>query len=1019
MEYKISHNIEDCRDQVKTLVEAFESGLPEFKNKKYSEAQLRIDFLNPLLKSFGWDVNNENKKTQYLRDVLQEESIDVEDDDRIAKKNPDYTLKLYGNRCLFLEAKKASIDIVNSDAAAFQTRRYGWSGNLNASILSNFEYLIVYDCRYKPSSEERSNVSRFKIFHYQDYVSNIEELYEVLSYESLESGSLNEIFPDNIKGLESFDFHFLKQIEKWRESLAHNLVFNNKNLSQEDINFLIQRLINRIIFLRICEDRDIEKFETLKQIKSYNELKALMLRSDNKYNSGLFSFIEDELTLNIKIDDDILIEIFTELYYPISSYDFSVIDPSVLSQIYEQYLGNKIELSNDYQLSIVSEPEVIASNGVVPTPKRIVKQIVEETLDPLFDTLSISEIIQLKIADICCGSGTFLIATFDYLVERIESYLIDIGDSDSSVLIQCGLNHYRLSLEEKHKLLDNNIYGVDINPYAVEVAQFSLLLKLIENENDSSIQTYLDKTTRKVLPNLNNNIKCGNSLLDNSYYEYNNTATENDDLLFKLNPFSWKDEFPFLKNTKGFDVILGNPPYVRIQNFVKYSFEEVEYYKNKFSPYSVSKKDSFDKYYLFIERALTLIKDGGKLGYIVPHKFFIVKGGMKLRKSILSQASIAKIIHFGVTQVFPDRSTYTAILILSKNKIEEFKFQRIDSLKSFEVFDSSQIVEYKNSNFGAQPWVFVSEIASILFEKVKSSNTIPLKSIAEIPVGLQTSKDPIYIFEPLEQDDTFYHFEKNGKKHKVEKVICKPCLYDISLNLFDSIQPNAQMIFPYSLIDNVAVVIPEVELKSKFPFCFDYLNIHKEELSKRSFNNKDPKWYQYGRSQSLTKFHDTEKIIFPVLSKSPSYSIDSKNSQFTGGGNGPYYSIISKSEYSIYYLLGILSHPILEAMVKSRASEFRGAYYSHGKQFIENLSIPVIDFNKEDDFIKHNDIVKIVKSLIKTKASIKTTTNYQKRTVLKRKLDEQQKKLLDRLNYLFNVSKLDIEKITGDNLFVA
>lgn len=157
-------------------------------------------------------------------------------------------------------------------------------------------------------------------------------------------------------------------------------------------------------------------------------------------------------------------------------------------------------------------------------------------------------------------------------------------------MTQTSFNEYSLSLQEKHTILKDNIYGVDINPYAVEVADFSLLLRLIENENSISIQHFLDSTNKKVLPNLDENIKCGNSLLDENYFKFKPEAEEDYELLFKLNPFNWKIEFPFLMDTNGFDAIVGNPPYVRIQNFVKYSPEEIEYYRSPLSPYTYSQK---------------------------------------------------------------------------------------------------------------------------------------------------------------------------------------------------------------------------------------------------------------------------------------------------------------------------------------------------------------------------------------------------------------------------------------------
>lgn len=1019
MAFKICQNINECKDQLKILVDAFSAGYADYSKVGYSEAQVRIDFLNPLLKCFGWDVNNGARKTQLYREVIQEESIDVEEEDKITKKNPDYTLKQFGQRSLFVEAKKVSIDITTEKAPAFQTRRYGWSANLPFSVLTNFEDLVFYDCTVKPELEDLASHNRYKTFHYTEFLENLKEIYSLLSFEAVKSGSLTAIDTGELKGEETFDEHFLNQIENWREILAENVVENNAGLSQDDINFLIQRMINKIIFLRICEDREIEKYETLKNITTYDELKELFIASDYKYNSGLFSFIEDELAQQITIDDQILLDIFSELYYPISPYDFSVIDSDVLSQIYEQYLGNKIELADDYSVSIVQEPEVVASNGVVPTPKKIVKQIVSETLNNLYSGADFDDSLDFRIADICCGSGIFLLSVFDYILHYREAYYLEQKELEDNCLTELSEGQFSLSLSEKHTILTDNIFGVDINPYAVEVAHFSLLLRLIENENAISIQSFLDSTGEKVLPNLDDNIKCGNSLLDDSYFEFDEEAEDNDELLFKINPFNWVDEFPFLEEDQGFNAIVGNPPYVRIQNFVKYSPEEIEYYRSKLSPYTYSKKDLFDKYYLFIERAINLLCEGGRVGYIVPHKFFIVKGGKKLRGFITDTSSLDRIIHFGVTQLFPNRSTYTAIVVLVRGAKEKLEFSRIDNLAPIDVFETTPIIAYDNSDFGSAPWVFVSETAAKLFHRIISTGTVTLKSVAEIPVGLQTSADQIYIFTPTKDDATHFYFWKDDTEYKVEKGICKPSLYDVSFGSFDTVSANGQMIFPYTIAADTATVISEANFKNDYPDCWAYLNLFKDKLEKRSINGKDPKWYQYGRKQSLTKFHNTDKIVFPVLSQAPSYIIDESNFQFTGGGNGPYYSITSDSKYSIYYLAGLLSHPVLEAMVKSRASEFRGEYYSHGKQFIENLPIREIDFTDKDQKKAHNAIVRNVKSIIKAKENLNGIKVYAKQRIIQRKINRLYNNLFNQIDALYGLTQGDIDCITGDNLFVA
>jgi hypothetical protein len=1002
---------------IQELIEKYRSERVSCLKTTYNETQLRNDYIDPLLKCLGWDVDNNKGKTLFLRDVIQEEYIEVEGE--TTKKNPDYTLRINGTRKLFVEVKKPSVNILKSAKAAFQTRRYGWNANLGISILTNFEHLIIYDCRFKPDVSESEQVARIRIFNFEEYVDAIDEIHQLVSFNAANSGQLDDLFSIYERKGQTFDDYFLKQIEDWRKKLAVTAIEKNESLDDEDINFLIQRLLNRIIFLRICEDRTIEKFETLKSIKSYDELKRLFQQSDKKFNSGLFNFIEDTLSLKIDIDSKILIEIFNELYYPLSPYDFSVVDPTILSQIYERFLGSRIVLEDGRQLSILEEPEVSASNGVVPTPKLIVEQIIKDTLSPLMTGKTFDEISTIKIADICSGSGTFLISAYDFMQQKVLEKLIEEDVNNKDLIYQLDETSFALTLKAKRNILEQNIYGVDINPYATEVSEFSLLLKLLEGENKASVDNFINQHAEKVLPSLKGNIKCGNSLVDSKFFEFMPEALENDQLLHNVKPFDWEIEFPFLKETKGFNAIIGNPPYVRVQNLVKYAPEEIKYYQSSISGYGVAKKETIDKYYVFIQRAIALLNTNGMLGYIVPHKFFLIKGGKALREFIITNSQISKITHFGVTQVFPDRSTYTAILILQKTEKTNFHFKRVRKITHELLERQDTFVLYQTDDFNSAPWIFLSPDTEKVFNKLRSKQSVPLKDLAKISVGLQTSADKIYIFEPKSETPTTYRFSKNGKQWEVEKNICLPAIYDLTFGLFDTIAANARIIFPYSIENDGAHLFSEEYFESNFPLAWSYLQEHKPQLEKRSLQGNSPKWYQFGRSQSLAKFHNTPKLVWSVLATSPPYALDNNDLQFTGGGNGPYYALINRSEYSLLYFLGILSHPVFENMVKAGASEFRGAYYSHGKQFIENIPIRKIDLKNASENKKYKTIVKLVESLIKTRVQLKSAAYGSKRTVLQRKSNTLFDQLIQNINLLYGISDEEFSLVMNDDMFTT
>lgn len=1013
--------------QLEDLVRAFGANEARFKNSAYKESQLRNDFLNKLLKAFGWDVDNELGKSQKLRDVLQEEELEVEDDDVIKIKNPDYTLQIVGTRKLFVEAKKASINIDHALGPAFQTRRYGWNGKLNLSVLTNFDRLVFYDCRTKPAATDAAHVARYRSYHYTEFVAKYDEISELLGFAAVEGGAVDNIFAeDNTVGT-PFDDYFLDQISGWRLALAQDIISSNPGLDELEINFQVQRLLNRIVFLRICEDRALERYETLHRITSYEELKALFQDADAKYNSGLFDFIEDELSLKLVLNSELLIGIFNELYYPHSPYDFSVVDPEILSQIYERFLGNRVAVDGEGNAHIIPEPEVDASSGVVSTPKLVVRKIVRDTLGPLCAGKSFAELLDLKVADISCGSGTFLISVYDYLLEQLTE---QAGDAQMRAgLARLGIGGAKqITLLGKQELLTQCVYGVDINPYAVEVASFSLSLKLLEGESGATIADHLEQAGATVLPSFNETVRCGNSLIGDDFFSFNPDALTDDELSLRVRPFEWRNEFPFFAQKNGFDAIVGNPPYVRIQNMVRYAPEETAYYQSEAAGYIAAQRgSSFDKYYLFIQRGLELLNETGYLGYIVPHKFFTLKGAKALRQYITGNSSLAKIVHFGVLQLFPGHMTYTAIVVLSKQPAASFGFTRVRDVARELLLDQASS-RYYNQDFGAEPWVFVSPETETLFGRIRGNNTVALDNIADIPTGLQTSADKIYIIKDAVEVGANLRFttgrNRERKTWEIEKGICVPCLMDKPFEPFDTIRANAWMLYPYVRVNGQAVLLNASDFQAMYPLAWDYLNQHRNQLTARNINKSGPKdpvtgeliWYQFGRNQYLNTFIRAPKLIFPVLSQRPKYVYDETNMQFTGGGSGPYYAIISQSEYSPLYIMAILNHPIFEAMVKARASEFSGEFYAHNNSSLKDLPIRRIDFSSATERGLHDEIVKTVAGLIEAKAKARATSVPANRVVHLRKAGLLETRMQAQVAALYGLDDGDISTVAEDEI---
>ncbi len=984
-------------------------------NSDYNETQLRSDFLNPFLIALGWDVFNEKRAPQHLREVVHEDIVEVKDGGAVFTKKPDYALRLGAERKFFVEAKRPSVPIAASRASAFQVRRYGWNARLPISVLSNFDQLVIYDCRVRPQAEDEAHVARIKVYDYTKYVTKFDEIYAQLSREAVYSGSFDAHFGSVEKqaGVEPFDEYFLSQIETWRAQLAQDIVQKNPTLDQAELNFVVQRLLNRIVFLRICEDRELERYQALQSVHTYDDLEALFRQADKRYNSNLFDFIEDQLSLNITVSSNVLVDIFQELYYPASPYAFSVVEAGILGEIYERFLGKQIIVA-DQQVTVVDKDEVAASRGVVSTPKYVVDAIVQKTLGPLCAGRSPSELARLRLADIACGSGSFLVAAYEYLLNAyLEVYLREGPERHSDKIYEGAQNTWYLTLPERQRILCEHIFGVDIDPQAVEIACFSLLLKVLEDIPAAAIAAHWQTHHTRALPSLQDNIQCGNSLVDSAYFEYDEGALVDAVQFANLNPMDWPEAFPEVFAAGGFDALVGNPPYIRIQNMVRYSPHEVEYYQSHVSPYICAQSDNFDKYSLFIERGLGLLKLTGRLGYIVPHKFFSLKSGQALRRLLSESQHVTEIVHFGVQQVFGQRrTTYTCILILSKKAAERFTVEHVSDLSAWRRGELGEIAEHHAKYLTETPWEFVSPAARQVFERLRAAHPTTLEQVASIFVGVQTSADKIYIIEPIEEDEDAVTFSDLADTiWTIEKAILRPCLKDVSLPAYSRPQANTYIIFPYTVVDRRARLLTSQEMQTRFPQCWAYLTAHRVALVQRSIQGGTPEtWYRYGRSQSLTKFDGAPKLIWPVLSLEPRYAYDDQDILFTGGGNGPYYGLrpLPEMKLSIHYLQAALSHPVIEAMVRAIGSSFQGGYRSHGKQFVKDLPICQIDFADTKQRSAHGKIVDLVQTLIQTTERAATATIPVQRRQAERQAERLRQAVERHIGALYGITDTDL-----------
>jgi len=497
--------INEIKNKIHTLVQKYEQGKEVYRTSRFNETQVRNEFLDPLFEILGWDIRNIAGKNTNEREVLLEEPLKANAASHT--KKPDYTFRLFGERKFFLEAKKPCVHIDREDNPAKQVRRYGFTAGLKISVLSNFEHLYIYDTSYPVEQNDTRIKAIIREYKYTDYEDAAEELLEYLGKDSVYSGHFDEVWSEieaNVNHL-SVDELFLQQINDWRLMLGKEILRNDPTIEMEELGDIVQSYINKILFLRVCEDRNIETYQSLLQIAdhhSHQELIAKFKAADSRYNSGLFEEkLSGEIISNVSSS---FWSIIRELYFPQSPYSFAVLSSDILGKIYEIFLSQRLAVVNN-QLSIVNKPEN-EDRDIVTTPNFIVREILRLTMKDNLAHLTDEQILCLKCSDIACGSGAFLLETFQLLCDAlVDFYTLN----DKNKLIQTDVNTYKLKFEVKRSVLTNCIFGVDKDFNAVEACKFGLLLKLLEGEDETTIASF-----HPVLPNLDDNIFYGNSLLE-------------------------------------------------------------------------------------------------------------------------------------------------------------------------------------------------------------------------------------------------------------------------------------------------------------------------------------------------------------------------------------------------------------------------------------------------------------------------------------------------------------------------
>lgn len=906
----------------------------ELRRDEYKEASTRIEFVDQLVLALGWDVNNSSGLPERFKEVVIEPAQDVDGHQRA----PDYAIRFEGERKFFLEAKKPSIWIKKYKEPAFQARRYAWSAQLPVVILTNFREIAIYDGRLRPHEDDPTSRGRIVYMTFDELETRWDEIYGLVGRDAVVGGSLDRYLIESGSkgGTERIDRVFLRDLEDTRQTLLAHVAERNPHLTDPELLRSIQLTLDRMIFLRFCEDRKMEPFGALREAAgSANPVAALekvYRYADARYNSGLFHFDEeagrvkpDVLTLKLDIDAGVVRETVDRFYPPRSPYAFSVMPVEVLGKAYESFLSWRITRAGG-RVALEQKPEVRKSGGVFYTPEWLSKNTVRKTLDPLFTGKTPEAMIRnpTRILDPSCGSGSFLVASYRYLLDwYLSKYVVEprkylpVGGSSSTPRLR--RNHrgeLALTPAERKRILISHIHGVDIDEQAVEVAKLSLLLTFMEDEEVTDASVTLTGFKERILPDIESNIRCGNSLIGHDILLDGELIDVDSPTRAKINPFDWRG-FGFQ-----FDAIVGNPPWL----MAGYDLAERDlvYLKSHYKSYD----GKADLYYLFVERSTELLAPGGRIGLVLPNKMYLTKAARGLRQQLTAGDWLEEVVDFQTEQLFEGAVNYTQILVLSRSKISS---PTLTYTRATKFLTATQSWDIQRSQLGANPWDFSSPTARAVYERMAEGSTTLGEIANGFGNGVQTGKDPILILSA-----------ERARELRLEQQHLRPIVRGRNIRNGEVAESNEVVIFPYLVVGDKYVVLTPSEL-THAPWLEAYLREHEDTLRKRKWFDKSAEeltgqWWglmYLDKPNAFTSLH----LVTPSLSRSATFALAGTQLFLTGtaGVTG----IGLPEGYDTDALLAILNSPLVSTYALAHSPIYQGGFHKFSKPYIEFIPVKV------------------------------------------------------------------------------
>lgn len=949
------------KQQLQELIEEFQAYRRDGRHEFISEQTIR-EWLGRFLAIFDWDVRDTSQIQQGSR--LPEAARRVLSDIDSTHTVPDYSFLVGRNKVTFLDAKDVTVNIGEDSGAAFQIKSYGYSINAPCAFISNFEEFAIYDTTYKPSRDQPANLGR-KYFTIDDYLENFETLDNYILKANIFDGRLHQLTSDSaadITGVNRIpvDIDFANQLSQFRLILANNIYLLNREFFEgnvERLGFFTQVIINRILFIRVCEARCIEEYGKLKTFQEdgfWDRFKeSSYFEFFRRYDGPLFT--QDEIR-DLEINDEIFNDLLLYLYYP-SPYKFDVIPTKHLSDVYELFLSKRLVIENG-QIKEQLKDEYIKTNGAVSTPQYIVQKIVENTIEsePLLDE-GIESIFTKKIIDIACGSGVFLITAYEHLEEIFTTLFRESRDPRFREFFIDTSNGPLINLNGKRALIQQCIFGVDIDSEATEVAKMSLSLKIVDSVEYIEKYQALGLLGQRILQNVGENIKCGNSLVSTDILDEFPEIIENQVEITRTKPFDFNSDDGFKEifdEHGGFDFVIGNPPYVEVKNYnVDLNFMH-QYLKTKFPN---STKGKIDLAIPFIERGLQILNETGRLGFIVQKRFFKTEYGKKIRSFIGENNYIYSILDFTSNSIFKNRITYVAIITLDKNSSQQIYYSKNDNeghLIEAEIrqipaprvsSERYSVIQATDLNY-FPIWCFeYPDLIPIVRDLVDQFGT--LDDFTKIAVGLQVLWVKAYHIRPTRVTRNMIVGNSNIEENiQIEKAACVPIICNEKFTPFRRDNPNVWGIFPYD-IDQNGVVHPIRfgDFRQRFPHAASYLTRHRDEI----FNNvkqasRNPElWHLYTRENNHDKLFP--KVFVPMTSQDTYATYTEQRGIYSDNANVFFLNVCDNTPEKLHALAAIINSTLFSVIGRMVANPQAAGNFKFNKQFLKLIPFPTDNFN--------------------------------------------------------------------------